>query len=81
MTRNENATNEQYAYEIEGNIEITTYRKNLIEEIKEKLKDKKSDTHDAIQNFPAKSVTSEMLKEFADLAKKENVTIYKIVRI
>ena len=42
MTRNENATNEQYAYEIEGNIEITTYRNNLIEEIKEKLKDKKA---------------------------------------
>jgi tripartite-type tricarboxylate transporter receptor subunit TctC len=76
----ENAKNEQYIYRYKGGCfsEIITYRKHLINKIKN---DPDMKENMKIQQFSSESVTSERFKSFIEIVKNTGYTIYKVEKL
>ena len=73
----ENAKNAQYIFQYKNDSpsEVITYMKHLIKSIQEHYG---SANNTDIKNFNADSVTSEMLEDFATIAKNYGYTIYQV---
>ena len=80
LIEKENAKNEQYIFQYHNGCfsEVITYKKHLINKIKNDLNAKDSVE---IQNFFSENVTDKKLEAFIKIAKDAGYTIYKVTRL
>lgn len=80
LVEKENAKNEQYIFQYKSGCfsEVITYRKHLINKIKD---DQYAKENRAIQTFSSESVASEKFEAFIQIAKDAGYTIYKVIKL